>query len=154
MSTIGRNLITWMNSPLIAESLATSSWDPHDLVRGPKYMTVYLCIPPQYLHTHGRLLRCWMTTIINAIISNGPQEKRTVTMFLDEIGNCGPMQSLYNAITIGRGYVCADNPHLTGLTRSRILFPDEGQHMSVDASIARRMFLAFECEDGDGKFPK
>ena len=141
MSTIGRNLITWMNSPLIAESLATSSWDPHDLVRGPEYMTVYLCIPPQYLHTHGRLLRCWMTTIINAIISNGPQEKRTVTMFLDEIGNCGPMQSLYNAITIGRGYGLRIILILQALAQLRTLFPDEGQHMSVDASIAHRMFF-------------
>ena len=142
LSTIARNILAFMNTPLIAKSLARSTFDPRDLIRRKHARSIYLIIPPQYLASHGRLVRLWIATIVNSIFECGLQEEhgREVLFMLDEIGNCGPgLSCLYNAITIGRGFGIRCFLLLQSYGQFKTLFPDEGMAQTVESAIETKI---------------
>jgi type IV secretion system protein VirD4 len=138
LSSVGRHL-SWLHSQPIEEHLSASSFDPRDLVRGD--MTVYLVLPPKYLTTHSRLLRLWVASIYGAITDCGPQEEREVLLLLDEAASLGPMPSLFQAITLGRGYGIRAWLILQSLGQLKTLFPKDGEHQTIDASIDHKIFF-------------
>jgi type IV secretion system protein VirD4 len=138
-SSIGRHLV-WLHSPLIAENLATSDFNPRNLLR--QDITVYLILPPKYLTTLSRLLRLWVTTLYGAITEGGPQEKREVLFMLDEAGtSLGPLPALYQALVLGRGYGVRIWLILQGLSQLKTLFPKDGEHQSAEAAIDNRVMF-------------
>jgi|SRR5579883_355090 len=137
-SSIGRHL-SWLHSPLVEEHLSTSDFDPQDLVHAD--VTVYMILPPKFLSTLSRLLRLWVTTLYGSITECGPQEDREVLFMLDEAGNLGPMPSLYQAITLGRGYGLRVWLILQSISQLKNLFPKDGEHQTVEASLDHKMFF-------------
>jgi type IV secretion system protein VirD4 len=137
-SSIGRHM-SWMNSPLVENHLQKSDFDPKDLVRDN--LTVYLVLPPKYLSTLSRLLRLWVTTLIGSITECGPQENREVLCLFDEAGNLGPLPSLYQAITLGRGYGLRVWLILQSISQLKNLFPKDGEHQTAEASMDHKMFF-------------
>jgi type IV secretion system protein VirD4 len=140
-SSIGRH-VSWLHSPFVEDHLSQSDFDPKDLVK--EDVTVYLVLPPKYLSTLSRLLRLWVTTIYGAITECGPQEDRTVLFMLDEAGNLGPMPSLYQAVTLGRGYGVRCWIILQSLSQLKNLFPKDGEHQTVEAAIDHKIFFGIK----------
>lgn len=138
LSSVGRHL-AWTNSPVVAEHLSESTFDPGWLHRTAT--TVYLILPPKYLTSHSRLLRLWLATIYGKLTETGAQEEKTVLFLLDEVGNIGPMPALYQAVTLGRGYGIRVWLVLQSMGQLKSIFPHEGQAQSVEASIDHRVFF-------------
>jgi len=60
---------------------------------------------------------------------------------LDECGNIGPLPSLYQAITLGRGYGLCVWLILQSISQLKNLFPKEGEAQTVEAAIDNKMFI-------------
>lgn len=138
LSSVGRHL-AWTNSPVVAEHLAESTFDPRWLHKTAT--TVYLILPPKYLTSLSRLLRLWLATIYGKLTEAGAQEEKTVLFLLDEVGNIGPMPALYQAVTLGRGYGIRVWLVLQSMGQLKSIFPHEGQAQSAEASIDHRIFF-------------
>ncbi|MCP1386227.1 type IV secretory system conjugative DNA transfer family protein [Runella salmonicolor] len=73
-------------------------------IREGKPMTVYIVFPPEYLSSHGALLRVWIGAMLKAITSRTSiPEKRTIFL-LDEAAQLGTFNYLQTIITLCRGY--------------------------------------------------
>lgn len=101
LSTANRHT-AFLDTLAVAHSTGASSFDPAELLKGKA--SVYLVLPPQYLKSHSALLRLWIGTLMRACISNGSQEERLVRFVLDEAASLGQMDSLEDAVSLGRGF--------------------------------------------------
>jgi type IV secretion system protein VirD4 len=63
--------LRFLGTPAIAESVATSSFDPGQLRRGR--MTVYLILPPDRARAQSGLLRMWVGSLLRACVRGGLQ---------------------------------------------------------------------------------
>ncbi len=87
----------------VARSMGPSTLTIDEIMRGEKF-TVYIVIPPENLASHGALLRLWIGMLLTAI-TRRPRLPTANTLFLlDEIGQCGRIAALRQAITLMRGY--------------------------------------------------
>ena len=100
MSTINR-FTFFMDSPLIADCLAGSSFDPQEL---RDKADLYLILPQKALSTHSYVIRLWLTTILHRLTGGVPSERHPVLFMLDETGHLGHIQILEDATTIMTGY--------------------------------------------------
>lgn len=98
MSTVHRQ-IAWMQSPPVMECLSRSTFDPRLLWTGK--VDVYLITPHDRLTTLAGLLRLQLSTIIRLLARTG-NEKHPVLFILDEIGHCGRIRLVEDAITLWR----------------------------------------------------
>lgn len=101
LSSVQRHT-NFLDSPAIAASTSTSSFDPREL--RTKRMTVYLCLPPEKLVSLAPLQRMWVGSILRAVTMGGASERNCVLFLLDEVGNMGHIQALEDAVTLLRGY--------------------------------------------------
>lgn len=69
-----------------------------------KGMTVYLIIPPELLHTHGRFLRLMVMSALGELIKEPSKPAQPVLFMLDEFAQLGPMPIIENAASIVREY--------------------------------------------------
>ena len=91
----------FLDSPLVARSVATSSFDPMILRNGKA--TVYLILPADRLVSLAALQRLWIGTLMNVITRGQPTEKNPVLWLLDEMAHIGRMQAIEDAVTLKRG---------------------------------------------------
>lgn len=101
MTTVGRHL-RFLDSPAVAESTKTSSFDPA-LLRSGK-MTVYLILPPEHMRAQSALLRMWIVSMQRAVISGGLQERQKTHFVLDEAASLGRLEAIEDAVDKYRGY--------------------------------------------------
>ena len=87
----------------VAKTLASSSFDLND-VREGKPLTIYLVIPPDKLSSHAGLLRLWIGTLFEAIISRDEIPVYKTLFILDEAAQLGNFKLLETLITLCRGY--------------------------------------------------
>lgn len=71
MTTVGRHL-SFLGTPAVMASVQTSSFDPA-LLRAGK-MTVYLILPPSHQRTQAGLMRLWISSLMENVVSGGLQE--------------------------------------------------------------------------------
>jgi type IV secretion system protein VirD4 len=100
MSTLGRHL-NFLDSPVIARNLATSSFDPRVLRTGRA--TIYLILPHDRLSSHSRWLRLVIGTILRRSTRGTPTERNPVLWLLDEFAHVGHLQAIEDAVTLMRG---------------------------------------------------
>lgn len=74
-----------------------------DVVRGEGF-TIYLVIPPEYLGSHGPLLRLFVGVLLHAITRRVRRPPLNTVFLLDEIAQCGTLPILRQAMTLLRGY--------------------------------------------------
>ncbi len=70
LTSTGR-FLRFLDTLAVAESTRTSSFDPSKLRTGK--MTVYLVLPPEYIHSHAGLLRMWIVSLLRAVVRGGLQ---------------------------------------------------------------------------------
>jgi type IV secretion system protein VirD4 len=90
-------------SAQVAKNLEKSSFDLND-VREGKPLTIYLVIPPDKLNSHAGLLRLWVGTLFEAIISRTEIPPLKTLFILDEAAQLGNFKLLETIITLCRGY--------------------------------------------------
>jgi len=101
LTTVSRHL-RFLDSPAVAESTRTSSFDPAILRSGKA--SIYLILPPTHMRTLSPLLRLWIITMFRAVISGGLQERNKVHFILDEASSLGKFEAIEDAVDKYRGY--------------------------------------------------
>lgn len=99
MSTVSRHL-AFLDSELVARSVARSNWDPLDLLKPGT--TLFLQIPPDQLEAQKGLLRCWISTLARMIGAAGDERAGEVLFLLDEASALGSLSALEEALVRGR----------------------------------------------------
>jgi type IV secretion system protein VirD4 len=69
--TTSARFLRFLDTIAVAESTKTSSFDPAKL--RSNLMTVYLVLPPDYMHSHSALLRMWIVTLLRSVVKGGLQ---------------------------------------------------------------------------------
>jgi type IV secretion system protein VirD4 len=101
LTTVGRHM-RFLDTPTIAANTRCSTFDPKDILS--RNGTVYLCLPPDNTRSLAGLLRLWIDTLVRTVIRCGLKEDRKVYFLLDEAAILGAMDSIEDALNIGRGY--------------------------------------------------
>jgi type IV secretion system protein VirD4 len=70
LTTVSRHL-RFLDTPAIAESTSSSTFDPAELRSGT--MTVYLILPPEHMRAQSALLRVWIGSLLRAVVKGGLQ---------------------------------------------------------------------------------
>jgi type IV secretion system protein VirD4 len=93
----------FLDSPLVARNVASSSFDPMELKTGNA--DLYLILPFHLLTPLQRLMRLWINTVMARVTEGKPDESRKVMWYLDEAAHyCRGIQAVEDAVTLGRGY--------------------------------------------------
>ena len=100
LSTFTRQT-AFLDSPVVARNVASSSFDPMELKTGNA--DLYLILPHDMLVSHSRLMRMWITTVMGRVTSGLPDESRKVLWLLDEMAHIGSIPAIEEAVTLKRG---------------------------------------------------
>ncbi len=71
MTTCGR-FLSFLDTPAVAKSTTTSSFDPKELLTGK--MSIFLIVPAEYLRVEVPLIRVWLSTLMLAVVKGGVQK--------------------------------------------------------------------------------
>ncbi len=89
------------DSPLIAQNMTSSTFDPRCLRTGRA--TIYLILPHDRLDTLAPIMRVWIGVILRTITRGKPTEQNPVLFLLDEAAHIGRIRVLEQAVTLMRG---------------------------------------------------
>jgi type IV secretion system protein VirD4 len=95
--------LAFVTDGAVAGSLFNSTIDLKRVERGDP-LTVYMVLPPDKLASHGKLLRLWLVTLLNALSKRTCPPARPTLFLVDEAAQLGEMKQLVSAITLMRGY--------------------------------------------------
>ncbi|MGC8641896.1 MAG: type IV secretory system conjugative DNA transfer family protein, partial [Isosphaeraceae bacterium] len=115
--------LRFVDSPAVADSTRTSSFNPAELVSGK--MTIYLVLPPDRMRSEAGLLRLWISSLFRAVIRCGLQETHKVNFILDEASSLPKMDSIDDAIDQYRGYGIRLFLYYQSLGQLKKCFPDD-----------------------------
>lgn len=102
LSTI-REGLGFLQSSVSLDGLTGNTMSLDDYVAGVP-MTIYLTVPPHYLASHGKLLRLWLGTLINAATRRRSRPAIPDLLLVDEAAQPGYLEELRTAATLLRGY--------------------------------------------------
>ena len=86
------------------EHCLTSTSIDLEALRAGRPVTVYLAMPPDYLESHGNLLRLWISALFSLLLARTRRPKRETLFLLDEAAKLGELDQLRTALTLMRGY--------------------------------------------------
>lgn len=98
-----RGYLTALTTQGIQKSISSTSVDLDGLIRGDR-MTIYIVFPPSKLRAYAKLLRMWVTVLLQAIMSRKSRPDLNTLLLLDECAQLGELEQLRTAITLLRGY--------------------------------------------------
>ena len=112
------------DTPAMAESMRSSSFDPARLKRGK--LTAYIVLPPEHMKAQAGWLRLIVGSMIRAVVREGADESRVVDFVLDESAALGQMDSIEALVSEYRKYGCrAQFFDFRTETRQRLAAPAE-----------------------------
>jgi type IV secretion system protein VirD4 len=133
MTTVNRHL-RYLDTPAVAASTKSSSFNPADLLKGR--MTVYLVLPPEHMRTQSALLRLWIGSLLRAVVRGGLQERNKVHFVLDEAATLGHLEAIDDAVDKFRGYGVRLLLAYQSLGQLRKCFP-EGQEQTLLSNVTQ-----------------
>ena len=98
-------------------------------------MTVYLIIPPELLHTHGRFLRLLVMSALNELFKERTNPESPVLFMLDEFAQLGAMPIIENAASIVRDYKIRLWPILQNIPQLKTLYGQKWESFLSSAGI-------------------
>lgn len=119
LSTL-RSHTEFLESPLVAEAIARSSFDIKALCGEPG-VSIYIVLPADKISAYAGLARVWLATCRNALLLAKPSSRKRVLFLLDEVAQLQRMQTILDMASLWRGY---------GLTLW-LVFQDLGQMKSI-----------------------
>ncbi|HEX4231567.1 MAG TPA: type IV secretory system conjugative DNA transfer family protein, partial [Bryobacteraceae bacterium] len=136
LTTVNRHL-RFLDTLAVADSTRTSSFDPNDLVNGK--MTVYLILPPEHARTQSPLLRMSISSMLQAVVRGGLQERKLVHFVLDEAASLGHMEQIDDAVDKYRAYGARLLFGFQSLGQLKKCFP-EGQDQTLLSNVTQVFF--------------
>lgn len=100
LTTVQRHT-AFLDSPVVATSVASSSFDPRELKK--RDCSLYLILPHDRLGTLAPLMRLWIGMVLRTVARGVADESRPVLFLLDEAAHLGKIQVLEDAMTLMRG---------------------------------------------------
>jgi type IV secretion system protein VirD4 len=129
----------FLDSPRVTKSLSRSSFDIRDL-KNTSDVSIYLVLPTDKLSSYSRLLRIWIGTAMQAILTVKGKPKHRVLFLLDEMAQLGRMDSLRDAVSIVRGYGATIWTILQDLSQIKALYPNDEWQPFVSSSKIQQYF--------------
>ncbi|HEX3997491.1 MAG TPA: type IV secretory system conjugative DNA transfer family protein [Pirellulales bacterium] len=145
LTTVNRHL-RFLDTLAVADSTRTSSFDPNELVNGK--MTVYLILPPEHARTQSPLLRMSISSMLQAVVRGGLQERKLVHFVLDEASSLGHMEQIDDAVDKYRGYGARLIFGFQSLGQLKKCFPD-GQDQTLLSNVTQVFFGVNEPETAE-----
>jgi type IV secretion system protein VirD4 len=131
--TTSNRFLRFLDTPAIAGSTTSSSFDPAGLTRGKT--TLYLVLPPEHARAQSPLLRLWIGGMFRAVLRGGLQETNKVHFVLDEAAALGHMQQLDDAVDKYRGYGVRLQFYYQSLGQLKKCWPsDQGQTLLANTT--------------------
>jgi type IV secretion system protein VirD4 len=132
LTTVGR-FLRFLDTPAMAASTQTSSFNPAKLKRGK--MTIYIVLPPEQMKAGMGWLRLIVGSMIRAVVREGPDERRKVHFVLDESASLGVMDSVEDLVDKYRKYGCRAQFYFQSAGQLAKNWPkDQGQTLMSSAS--------------------
>jgi len=116
--------LAFLKDAAVMRSLDRTTIDLKKVERGDP-MTIYIVLPPDKLATHGKLLRLWVTLLLNALSKRETRPALPTLLIVDEAAQLGEMKVLKSAITLMRGYGMKVWTFWQDLTQLQALYPDD-----------------------------
>jgi type IV secretion system protein VirD4 len=123
----------FLESPTVLP--AVSGTEPFELRRlTTEAVSLYLLLPPDKIPSYVRLMRLWLSALLQSLIARGPvaPTQTRILFLLDEVAQLGAMNELTQAVSLLRGY---------GMNLW-FFFQDLGQLKSLYPHEAWQSFLA------------
>lgn len=139
--SIAQDGVDFAKGPLVQAATATTSFDLLDVTRGVP-LSIYLVLPPHMLESHGKLLRLWIGTLMNAITARRRQPEKHTLFILDEASQLGELPQLRQAVTLLRGYGLRTWSFWQDVSQLRLRYPRDWQTM-INNSAVLQCFGAF-----------
>jgi hypothetical protein len=133
---MAREATVWMDQPLIASTLAASSFDLRDLKAGK--LSVFLVLPPKYMGDYSAFLRLFVRAAINAMMDDDADNPRRCLFLLDEFYSLGKLDVVEQAAGLMGGYGLHLWPFMQDLGQLRQLYGDrmaETFFSNADAAV-------------------
>lgn len=120
-----RRATDWMDSPPMADLMASSSVKLSDLKAGN--LSLYLVLPPKYIEEHSTFLRLFVRLAIEAMMQEGVKGSGRCLMLLDEFYSLGRLDIVSKSAGLMPGYGLHLWPFLQDIGQLRALY---GDHMA------------------------
>ncbi len=147
--------IAFLSSSCLSSSYSTNDLNLYEFLAGDP-ITVYLIIPPDKLHSHGKMLRVWVGMLLSLLYRRTFKPDLPTLFLLDEAAQLGKLEELTQAITLMRGYGVITWSFWQDLSQIQNLYPNEWQSLVNNAHVfqafgltnsrARRQLLEFAAE--------
>jgi type IV secretion system protein VirD4 len=126
----------FLRNPAIAEVLSGEKEISFaDLKR--RKMTIFIIIPPELLHTHGKFLRLLVLSALGELIREPTRPEKPVLFMLDEFAQLGPMALIENAASIVRDYKIRLWIILQNLPQLQNLYKDNWESFLSSAGVVQ-----------------
>lgn len=100
-------------------------------------MTIFIIIPPELLHTHGKFLRLLVLSALGELIREPTQPEKRVLFMLDEFAQLGAMALIENAASIVREYRIRLWIILQNLPQLKNLYKDNWESFLSSAGVVQ-----------------
>ncbi|MBE7637075.1 type IV secretory system conjugative DNA transfer family protein [Sneathiella sp. P13V-1] len=147
--------IAFLSSSCLSSSYSLCDLDL-DKFQSGEPITIYLIIPPDKLHSHGKMLRVWVGMLLSLLYRRTFKPELPTLFLLDEAAQLGKLDQLVQAITLMRGYGVITWSFWQDLSQIQNLYPYEWQAVVNNAHVfqafgltnsrARRQLLEFAAE--------
>jgi type IV secretion system protein VirD4 len=128
--------VRFLRDPAIAEVLSGEKEISFaDLKR--RKMTIFIIIPPELLHTHGKFLRLLALSALGELIREPTKPEKPVLFMLDEFAQLGPMALIENAASIVRDYKIRLWIILQNLPQLKNLYKDNWESFLSSAGVVQ-----------------
>jgi type IV secretion system protein VirD4 len=134
-STVNR-LTSWLDTPAMAASTRTSSYDLNDFVAGK--VDVYVILPPHRKESLKAWLRLTTGAHVNAVLRGGIRQQALKHFILDEASTLlsSKMESITQSLDVGRGYSIRLQFYFQSMGQLQSCFPaDGGQTLLSNSSL-------------------
>jgi len=100
-------------------------------------MTIFIIIPPELLHTHGKFLRLLVLSALGELIREPTQPAKRILFMLDEFAQLGSMALIENAASIVRDYKIRLWIILQNLPQLKNLYKDNWESFLSAAGVVQ-----------------
>jgi type IV secretion system protein VirD4 len=144
--TTSSRFLRFLDTIAVAQSTKKSSFDPKTLRDGK--MTVYLVLPPDYMHSHSALLRMWIVSLLRSVVKGGLSTAHVVNGVLDEASSLGHLQIVDDMLAIGRGFSIRLQFYYQSVGQLKKCFPD-GQDQTFMSNVTQVFFGVNDQQTAD-----
>lgn len=132
--------LAFVTEGAVANSLWRSTIPLKKVLRGDA-MTIYIVVPPDKLHTHNKLLRLWLITLLTTLSKRDFAPAAPTLLIVDEAAQLGEVKQLTSAVTLMRGYGMKVWSFWQDLSQLKKVYPEDW-HSILNNSAFHQYFGA------------